>query len=269
MVWSAVFTGLLLVGLRRFRHLRAALRDTRTVVTLVLAGVIITVNWGTYIYGVNSGHVVESALGYFLNPLVTVLLGVVVLRERLRRLQWAAVGIGAVAMVTLTLDYGRLPWIALVLGCSFATYGLLKKQVRMPAADGLFAETAVVTLPAAGFLVWLHATGEGTFGTVSLGHGLLMAGAGLVTAIPLLFFAGAASRLPMTALGMGQYIAPSIQFVIGVAVFHEAMPAARWIGFGLVWLALLAFTVDAFGHGRRLRAARRAAAEPLPATSTG
>jgi chloramphenicol-sensitive protein RarD len=187
---------------------------------------------------------------------------VVVMRERLRRMQWAAVGTGAVAMATLTVDYGRLPWIALVLGFSFAIYGLLKKQVNLPAAEGLFAETAAVTIPAAGFLIWMQFNGTTTFTTISTGHTLLMAGAGIVTAIPLLFFAGAATRLPMTALGMGQYIAPSIQFVIGVTVYQEEMPGARWLGFGLVWLALLVFTLDALGHGRRTR---RLAATPVPA----
>lgn len=266
MVWSMVFTGLVLLALRRSSGMRRVLSDKRTMLALAAAGVIITVNWGTYIYGVNSGHVVETSLGYFLNPLVTVLMGVIILKERLRRLQWAAVVVAAVAVVALTIDYGRLPWIALILGFSFAFYGLIKKQVRVAALEGLFSETAVVVIPALGFLIWLQAAGDGTFMAVSWWHTLLLMGGGLATAIPLLFFASAAGRLPMTALGMGQYIAPSIQFLLGVLVFGEAMPVARWVGFGIVWLALVLFSVDALIQARRKRSASPAA-EPRATVS--
>ena len=259
MVWSMVFTGVLLLALSRFGAIRRLLRDRRATMALAGAGVFISLNWGTYIYGVNAGQVVETSLGYFLNPLVTVLMGVLVLKERLRRLQWIAVVVGALALIVLTLDYGRIPWIALVLGFSFAFYGLIKKQVKVAALEGLFAETAVVVIPAIGFLAWLSMSGDGTFATVSWGHTLLLLGAGLATAIPLLFFAGAAGRLPMAALGMGQYIAPSLQFLIGVVVFGEAMSVVRWIGFGIVWLALVLFSVDALTQHRR-RAATAIAA---------
>jgi chloramphenicol-sensitive protein RarD len=251
LVWSFVLVAAVLAVTRRLGTVRTLLHRRRAMWLLALAGIIITVNWGTYIYGVNSGRVVESALGYFMNPLVTVLLGVIVLRERLRVAQWTAVGVGGTALVVLSLDYGRLPWIALILGFSFAAYGLVKKTLGFPAAEGLFAETAAMLLPAVAYLVFLQSTGDSTFATTSWSHALLLAGAGLVTAIPLLFFAGAANRLPMTALGMTQYIAPSLQFLIGVIVFHEAMPVARWLGFSLVWAALVIFTADAVRHARR------------------
>jgi len=268
MVWSMVLAAIVLLALRRIRGVRALLRNRRTTIALVTAGVFITLNWGTYIYGVNTDRVVEAALGYFLNPLVTVLMGVLVLGERLRRLQWAAVVTGAVALTVLTIDYGHLPWIALILGFSFGFYGLIKKKTNVPAAEGLFAETAVVTVPALVFLVYLQAAGTGTFATISWQHSLLLAAGGIVTAVPLLFFAGAASRLPMSALGMGQYIAPSIQFVIGVALFNEPMSTARWIGFGIVWLALVMFSVDALHKSRKRDSILILEPAAAPATGT-
>ena len=261
-LWSFVLVAVVLLALRRFGTVKAVFRRRRTLAAVTVAGVFISANWGTYIYGVNTDRVVETSLGYFLNPLVTVLMGVIVLRERLRAAQWAAVAIGFIALGVLTVDYGHLPWIALVLGFSFATYGLVKKQVKLPAAEGLFTETSVLMVPVLGFLGWLTVTGDSSFTSVSAGHSLLLVGAGVVTAIPLLFFAGAANRLPMTALGMGQYIAPTIQFLIGIVVYHEAMSPARWVGFGLVWLALVVFTGDAVRH------ARARSRRPEPATAT-
>ncbi|MFD0558257.1 chloramphenicol-sensitive protein RarD [Stackebrandtia endophytica] len=251
MVWSMALAAIVLLSLRRIAGIRALFRNRRTVIALAAAGLFITFNWGTYIYGVNTDRVVETALGYFLNPLVTVLMGVLILGERLRRLQWAAVATGAVALAVLTIDYGQLPWIALILGFSFGFYGLIKKKTNVPAAEGLFTETAAVTLPALAFLIYLHTTGSGTFATISWAHTLLLVGGGVVTAVPLLFFAGAATRLPMSALGMGQYIAPSLQFVIGVALFNEPMSTLRWVGFGIVWLALVMFSVDALHKSRK------------------
>jgi chloramphenicol-sensitive protein RarD len=222
--------------------------------------VAILLNWYTYIYGVNTGHVVETSLGYFINPLVTVLLGVLALRERLRAVQWVAVGIGALAVAVLTIDYGRLPWIALVLAFSFGMYGFIKKRLGLPATDGLFLESSVLVLPAVVYVIVIGAQGTATFGSASPWHtvGLLLSGA--ATAIPLLLFAGAANRLTLTALGMVQYLAPTLQLLIGVAVYHEPMPAARWAGFSLVWFALLIFTWDAI----RTSAARRRAGAPSP-----
>src|SRR5215210_3673467 len=219
---------------------------------LVLAGaaVLISGNWLVFVYGVNSGHVVETSLGYFINPLVSVLLGVVVFSERLRPLQWTAVGIAAVAVVVLTVDYGRPPWIALALAVSFGLYGAMKKLVRVEAAPGLFVETALVALPAAVVLGVLHAGGSGTFGHHGTGHALLLVSSGVATAIPLLLFAAAARRIPLSTVGLLQYLTPSMQLAIGVFVYGEPMPPARLAGFVIVWLALGVFTVDMLRHAR-------------------
>ena len=263
LMWSAICCALLLVALRQWRWLRDVLRQPRTVVTIVAAALLIAVNWGTYIYAVNSDHVVESALGYFINPLVSILLGLVVLRERLRAPQWVAVGVGAAAVVVITVDYGRPPWIALVLACSFGTYGLTKKKLSLPAARGLFAESAVLALPAAGYLAYLAAVGTGTLGIVSTLHTVLLVGTGVITAIPLLCFASAANRLPLSAIGTLQYLAPVLQLGCGVLLYGEPMPPAELIGFVLVWVALAVFTVDAIRSYRRGLRATPVAAEPV------
>jgi chloramphenicol-sensitive protein RarD len=220
---------------------------------MVLAATLIAVNWGTYIYGVNSDRVVETALGYFITPLVVILLGVGVLRERLRPLQWGAVAIGAVAVGVLTVDYGRLPWIALTLAGSFSLYGLVKKQVGLPPADGLLLESGVLALPA---LIFLLVQGGGsTFTSAGPTHTALLVVSGVATVFPLLMFAGSANRIPLYGIGMIQYIAPLLQFTLGVFIFHEPMPAARWAGFALIWCALAVFTADALGQ-RRLASLR-------------
>ncbi|RGC68503.1 putative DMT superfamily transporter inner membrane protein [Micromonospora sp. MW-13] len=254
-VWSVVFVALLLAALRNVGFLRALARRPRALAGIAAAAALIALNWGTYIYLVNSERVVETALGYFINPLVSVLLGVTVLRERLRPTQWLALGIGAAAVGVLTVDYGQLPWLALTLAVTFAAYGLVKKRLGLPAAEGLFVESAVLALPALGYLGWLTATGGAAFGHVSAGHTALLVLAGAATAIPLLFFAGAANRLPLTALGMLQYVAPILQLGCGVLIFHEPMPPARLAGFALVWLALVVFTTDALRHAHRARRA--------------
>ncbi len=250
-VWSLVVVLAVLAAGRGLRWLPGLLRDRRRSLRLAAAGVVITANWGTYIYGVNTGHVVETSLGYFINPLVTVVLGVVVLGERLRAAQWTAVGIAAVAVGVLTVDYGRPPWLALVLALSFGTYGLLKKQADTGAVESLTVETAVLFLPALTLLTVLQAQGTGTFGRVSLGHTLLLVGSGVVTAVPLLFFGAAATRVPLTTLGLLQYLAPTLQFLIGVLVLREPLPPVQLLGFGLVWAALALFTTDALRHRRR------------------
>ncbi|WP_037558628.1 EamA family transporter RarD [Spirillospora albida] len=238
-VWSLVAVVVVLAAARNWGWIRTL--GARRFGLLSAAAVIISVNWATYIYAVNSGHTIEAALGYFINPLISVLFGVVIFRERLRAWQWAAVGLGTAAVLVLTADYGRPPWIALVLAFSFATYGLLKKFAAMPSAESLSVETAVMLVPALGYVVWI---GGGTFGSEGTGHVLLLVGAGVVTAIPLMLFNAAATRLPLSMMGMLQYLAPVLQFLIGLLVQHEAMPASRWAGFLLVWVALVALTWD-------------------------
>ena len=246
-MWSLVAVAVVLAVRRTW--VRGVTR--RQVGLLVVAAVVITVNWGTYIYAVNSGRTVEAALGYFINPLISVVFGVVVFHERLRRRQWAAVGLGAAAVAVLTVDYGRPPWIALVLAFAFGTYGLLKKFADMPSAESLAVETAAMFVPALAFVLVLEGRGEAAFGHHGAGHALLLVGAGLITAVPLMLFNASAIRLPMTTIGMLQYVAPVLQFLIGVFVQHEDMPPSRWAGFLLVWLALVTLTWDGLRAGRR------------------
>ncbi len=250
-VWSLLTMVLILVLWHRVDQLKALLRDRRKLLLISGAAVVISVNWGGYIWGVNNGRVVETSLGYFINPLVTVLMGVLVLGERLRRLQWVAMGIAFVAVVVLTIDYGRPPWVALVLAFSFGTYGLLKKQAGVGAVESITLETLVLAPLAMAYVAWLVATSESNFGSHGLGHALLFTTTGIITAIPLMLFGAAAIRVSMVSLGLLQYLAPTIQFALGILVFEEAMPASRWIGFGLVWVALAMFTVEALNHRRR------------------
>jgi chloramphenicol-sensitive protein RarD len=259
MVWSLVAVLAILAVRRHWAWLRPLARQPKKLTLLALAAVVITVNWGTYIYGVNSGHVVEAALGYFINPLVSVLFGVLVFRERLRPVQWAAVALAAAAVLVLALDYGRPPWIALVLAVSFGTYGLLKKTANVPAVESLTVETLLLLVPAAVYVGVLETQGSGTFGDAGVGHALLLVGAGVVTAVPLLMFGAAAISVPLTVLGLFQYIAPVLQFLCGVFIAHENMPVGRWAGFTIVWLALAVFTWDSLRAARaRSRASARA-----------
>jgi chloramphenicol-sensitive protein RarD len=262
-LWSLVFVALLLTVVRRWSLVRAAFADRRTMLVLAGAAVLIAVNWLVFVYGVNSGHVVETSLGYFINPLVSVLLGVVVFSERLRPLQWVAVAIAAVAVAVLTIDYGHPPWIALALAASFGLYGVMKKVVRVEAAPGLFVETALVAVPAGIVLAVLHAHGDGTFGNAGAGHALLLMSSGVATAIPLLLFAAAARRIPLSTVGLLQYLTPLMQLAIGVFVYDEPMPPARLAGFVIVWVALAVFTADSLRHARA--GSRRQAAESVPA----
>jgi chloramphenicol-sensitive protein RarD len=249
--WSLVVMLLLVALLGRSRRLRAVIAHRRTLAILSFAALVIAVNWGTYIWGVNNGHVVETSLGYFINPLVTVLMGVIVLGERLRRLQWVALGIAFLAVVGLTVEYGRPPWVALALAFSFAFYGLAKKQANVGAVESLSVETLILAPVAAGYILWLMSQGTSTFGTEGLGHAVLLASTGVVTAVPLICFGAAATRVSLTTIGLLQYLAPTIQFALGVLVFREDMPAMRWVGFMLVWVALAIFTYEAIRHRRR------------------
>jgi chloramphenicol-sensitive protein RarD len=252
-IWSTVFMALLLAVLRRYRFLRQLSRDRRRMLGVGLAALLIGGNWFGFIVGVATSHVVEVSLGYFITPLVSVVLGVAVLRERLRRAQWAAVGVGTAAVLVLAAEYGRPPWLAFLVALSFGLYGLVKKRQGLPAAEGMFVETAVLLPPALGYVAFLMATGDATVGHVSVGHTLLILLAGVLTALPLMSFADAANRVPLTTLGVLQYIAPIMQLGFGVLVFHEPMPPARLAAFALVWLALAVFTWD----GLRARAATR------------
>lgn len=251
-VWSLAFVAVALTVTRRWARFRAIWADRRRVTLLAVAGAVIAVNWGTFIWGVTSGHVIETSLGYFINPLVTVMLGIFVLGESLRPWHWVAVATGAVAVTILALDYGRLPWIALILAGSFATYGFLKKRAGLGSLESLGAETLLMTPFALTLLLGLEVAGTGNFGHAGVANALLLAGTGVVTAIPLLLFGGAATRLSLTTLGLLQYLGPGLQFVFGLTVFHESMTGPRWIGFLLVWLALAIFTVDGVRHRRRI-----------------
>lgn len=250
-LWSAITMVLALLLLRRRRQLAAIFASRRTVLLLLAASVTIAINWGTYIWGVNNGRVVEASLGYFINPLVTVLMGVIILGERLRRWQWLAMGIATIAVIGLTVEYGHPPWVSLVLAFSFGTYGLAKKQARVEAVESLTFETLLLAPLAIGFLIWLAARDSGHFLGHGAGHSLLLASTGIVTAIPLLCFGAAAIRVSMTTIGLLQYLAPILQFAIGVVVLHEDMTPMRWVGFVLVWIALAIFTVEALRHRRR------------------
>ena len=261
--WSLVVIVALLLVAGGVRWIGALTR--RQLWLLALAAVLVTVNWGTYIHGVNSGQVVETSLGYFLNPLVSIALGVVVLRERLRALQWVAVGIGVLAGVVLTVDYGHVPLIALTLACAFGLYGLVKKCAGVDGLQSLAVETAILFLPAVAYIAVIQADGRGTAGSEGPGHLALLAGGGLVTAIPLILFGVAAVRVRLTTIGLLQYLAPVLQLLIGVLLYREPMPASRLAGFALVWVALALITVDAVrssGAARATRVGRRAAAAP-------
>jgi chloramphenicol-sensitive protein RarD len=254
MVWSLVMVGVLLLALRRWAWLAELVRQPRRLALVATAAAVVSVNWGVYIWAVNAGHVVESSLGYFINPLVTIGLAVLVLHERLRPVQWVAVGIGCAAVAVLAVGYGRLPWIALVLAFSFGSYGLVKKKVAMGGLESLAAETAVQFLPALAFLAVLGARGDSTFTHHGPGHAVLLALSGVATAVPLVCFGMSANRLPLSTLGLIQYLAPVFQFLIGVLHFHETMSAEQWAGFLLVWSALVLLTWDALRTGRRARA---------------
>jgi chloramphenicol-sensitive protein RarD len=259
--WSLVTMGLLVLALGRWPTVRGLIADRRVFGLLSLAACLVTVNWATYIWGVNNGHVVETSLGYFVNPLVTVLMAVLILGERLRPGQWGAMAIAGLAVVVLTVDYGRLPWVAIVLAFSFGSYGLCKKQADAPAVESLTVETMVIGPLALAYLAWLGLHGGSHFGNHGVGHAVLFMTTGIVTAVPLVCFGGAAIRVPMVTLGLLQYLAPILQFALGLVYFHEDMPPGRWIGFGLVWVALVIFTVDSLRHRRaKLRLAAEACA---------
>ncbi|MEU6735743.1 EamA family transporter RarD [Streptomyces physcomitrii] len=269
MTWSLVVVAAGLLALRRWAWAGELLRAPRTLGLVTIGAATISVNWGIYIWAVNSGHVVEASLGYFINPLVTIALGVLLLKERLRPAQWVAVGTGFAAVLVLTVGYGRPPWISLVLAFSFAAYGFVKKKAGLGGLESLAAETAVLFLPALGYLFWLGSRGEVTFHTEGPGHAVLLACTGLVTAVPLVCFGAAAIRVPLSTLGLLQYLAPVLQFLLGILYFHEEMPPERWAGFGLVWLALVVLTWDALRTARGNRARVEQLARELALQDSG
>lgn len=260
-VWSLLFCVLLITITRSWRVLAAAFRNRTVIVPLSIAAALIAVNWLTYTYGVTTGQAVEASLGYFINPLVSVLLGVFVLKEKLRPLQWAAVGIGFIAVGVLTVSYGKLPWIALTLALSFGLYGFVKKRVgpRADAITSLTVETIVLAPLAAATMIVLALTGAASLATNGAGHFWLLVASGVITAVPLLFFGASARRLPMTTIGLLQYFAPVLQFIVALVVFKETMTLDRWMGFGVVWLALLVLTLDMLVSARRTSLTRKRA----------
>ena len=256
MAWSFVtMAAVMLIG-PGFAGVRRVLRDRRQLGLLTVAAVLVAANWGVYIYGVNSGHVVESSLGYFINPLFTILLGVVVLAERLRPAQWVAVGIGTLAVAVITVDYGRPPWIALVLAFSFGMYGFCKKKAGVPALDSLVVETAVQFVPAIVAIAIIGGQGSMVFGT-KWDTSSLLALSGVITVVPLLCFAAGTRLLPLSVIGLLQFLTPVLQFAVGVGIRHEKLPTAELVGFCLVWVALIVLSADGLRaqHGAR-RAAR-------------
>lgn len=269
-LWSLVLCLVLVAVGRSWSQLRAVLRSGRQTAILGGAALAIALNWGVYIYAVNSGQVVEASLGYFINPLVTVALGVLVLRERLRAMQWAAVAVGVIAVLVLTVDYGHVPVIALTLACSFGTYGLLKNRVGadVGAVAGLTTETLVLAPIAAIAVAVLAVNGDSTFVAAPPWQALLLVSTGLITVGPLLLFASAARRVPLTTIGLLQYLTPILQLLCGVLLMDEHMPLSRWAGFGLVWAALAILTVDSLRTARRNYLIRsRVPAQSAPAAT--
>ncbi|GIG30112.1 EamA family transporter RarD [Cellulomonas marina] len=258
-VWSVLFCTVLVLATRTTGAVRALLRDRRTLGVLAVAAVLLAANWLVFVLGVLTGHTVDAALGYFINPIVTVGLAVLVLGERLRPVQWAALGLGALAVLVIAVGLGTLPWVALTLAATFGLYGLLKSRLgaTVGAVPGLTVETLVLAPVALAFLVGLHLTGGGTFAAHGTANAVALASTGVVTALPLLLFNTAARRLPLSVVGLLQYITPTLQFLVGVLVQHETMPPARWWGFALVWAALVVLSVDGLRHGRRAALAAR------------
>ncbi|WP_344144250.1 EamA family transporter RarD [Kribbella yunnanensis] len=258
-VWSLLTIVGLVAVLRKFGQVKALLRQPRKRWALMGAALLISVNWGTYIFGVINGHVVETSLGYFITPLFAVFLGVVVLKERLQPLQWVALTIAFIAVLGLAIENGRPPWIAIILTFSWGFYGLVKKKADAGAIEGMAIESATVVPLAIAAIVVLGVQGQSTVTQDGTGYFVLVLLTGPLTAVPLLFFGAAATRSSLTTLGLLNYIAPILQFICGVTLFHEHMSPMRWAGFGLVWLALAIFTFDGMRRRRKTLALARAA----------
>lgn len=251
-VWSFLFLALVISLRGEWRSMRRAIRRPRTLVLYTLAAVLLAINWLVYVWAVNAGHVVETSLGYYINPLLNVALGVILLREKLRLLQWLPVGLAAAGVLYLTLQFGTLPWIALALASSFGLYGLVKKLSPLNSLHGLSLETAILFLPALGFLLFAESQGRGAFAHVGWTANLLLGVSGVVTSIPLLLFATAARSIPLSLLGILQYIAPTSQFLLGVLLYKEPFTQVQLVGFSMIWLALFIFSIEGFIARRRL-----------------
>jgi len=252
-IWSFVFIFGVMILVKRARDLWKDFHRPQVLLTYAASATLLSINWLTYIWGVNSGYIVEASLGYFINPLVSVLLGVIFFRERLRPVQWTAIGLAAVGVGYLTVRYGSLPWIGLILAFSFGTYGLIKKRASLEALEGQTLEMALLFIPALFFLLHLETNHAGAFGHTGPGTVLLLAFGGVVTAVPLLMFAAAARRIPLSMIGILQYIAPSLQFSIGVWVYNENFSTSRLIGFCFIWSALLIYTLEGLHRRRKTR----------------
>lgn len=248
-VWTLVFCLIVLAFHRKLRQTISQVKNPKILLGLTTTTALISINWIVYIWATNTGHVVEASLGYYINPLVMIAFGVLLLKEKMRIGQWIAVGIASVGVAVLTIDYGRLPWIALALAFSWGSYGVIKKVLGLGALEGLTVETMLSFIPYATFLLILNQNGSGQFGD-HLGLTILLISAGAITAIPLLLFNGSTTRLPYTVIGLLQYITPTIQFSIGVWVRHEDMPTARWVGFIIIWCALVALAIDLLRSSR-------------------
>jgi len=248
-VWTLVFCIIVLAVTHALKSTLATFKRPKVAIKLFLASILISINWLVYIWATNNGHVVEASLGYYINPLIIIAFGVMLLKEKMRQLQWVAVSIATVGVIILTVDYGRLPWVALGLALSWGTYGLVKKQLGLGALEGLAIETMIAFIPYCAYLFLIGSKGEGQFGN-EIGLTALLISAGAVTAIPLLLFNGSTTRLPYSTIGLLQYITPTIQFSIGVWVNHEAMPTARWVGFIFIWLALITLAGDLLKSSR-------------------
>jgi chloramphenicol-sensitive protein RarD len=251
--WSAVFVGLLLTIQHNWAWLRPALHSRRTVFTYVAAAVLLSVNWYIYIWAVNADYLVDASLGYFITPLVNVVVGVLLFRERLSQGQWVAVGLAAAGVLYITFSYGQLPWIGLSLAFTFGLYGMVKKQARLPSLQGMAVETGTIFLPAVAFLLYQEVAGDGVLGHTDWVTSLLLAGTGIITVIPLLWFADAAQRIPLSMMGVIQYIAPTLMFFLGIAIFHEDFNADKLVGFALIWAALLVYWMTSMRAARRPR----------------
>ncbi|MHB8134646.1 MAG: EamA family transporter RarD [Anaerolineaceae bacterium] len=248
--WSFVFLSLMIIFTGKIKDLLKNM-NKKVMLLYFCAGVIISINWLTYVWGVNAGYVIETSLGYFINPLVSVLLGVIILKERLRPLQWVPVILAAIGVTYITIQHGSLPWIAMVLAVTFGTYGLLKKIAPLQATQGLTLETGGVFIPALGYLLFCEFTGTGAYGHINLPTTLLLTATGIITAVPLLFFAAGAPKVPLTTIGLLQYIAPTIQFLIGVFIYREPFSTDQLIGFGIIWLALIIFSLESYSTNHK------------------